>query len=316
MLNIKQMCKTLASHGVTSFVPTLISDHIDSIFTAFDNFSNLHSDNFFQFGAEPVGLHIEGPFINIKKRGSQPAAGIIPIDLGLTKELIAAAKGSLKIWTFAPELELAIPFIELLCENNIVPSMGHSNANEKEVLAAVDAGARRCTHLFNGMSPFHQRNISLTSVALTDDRISVELILDGKHLHPRIVDLTCRAKPSNRIIGVSDAIQGAGLDNDGQYHIGKSGISVKDGLAKTSEGILSGTTLTLETGWHHLITYSNLEDTAAAACFTTNPANDLGLTNYGEITPGKVANISFFDRKTNRARLTICQGKVVYDSTL
>ena len=191
--------------------------------------------------------------------------------------------------------------------------MGHSIANEEQVLKAVEAGAQRCTHLFNGMPELHQRRAALTAVALTDDRITIEMILDGFHLHPRMVDLACRAKPKENLIGVSDSIQAAGL-KDGTYHIGTEEISVKNGISTTPEGVIAGTTLTLEEGWHHLVTYSHLTLSEAAACFTINPARNVGLDKVGELRPGKQADIAFFDTETNRARLTVSRGRVVFDS--
>jgi N-acetylglucosamine-6-phosphate deacetylase len=265
-------------------------------------------------GAEPVGIHMEGPFLNKVKHGSQRDNDILEdIDIGLARELISAAKGTIKICTFAPELPGAIKFIELLLENGIKPSMGHCMAEEKDVLAAVDAGALRCTHIYNGMPPLHHREVALTAVALTDDRITIEIIADGVHINPRMIDLACRTKPKDKIIGVSDAVEAAGL-RDGTYHLGTSELKVEKGLSKTTDGIIAGTTMTLEQGWHHLVTYSHLTNREAARCFTANPANDLSLSDRGELKPGKRADISFFDTGTNKTLLSVSRGKIIYDS--
>ena len=119
--------------------------------------------------------------------------------------------------------------------------------------------------------------------------------------------------PKDKLIGVSDAIQGAGL-GDGEYELGGIKVGVKNGRATTKDGTLAGTTMTLEEGWHHLVTYSHMENTVAASCFTINPANNLGLKHRGELRPSKRADISFFDTKTNRTRLTVCRGRIVFDS--
>ena len=308
---IIDMCRTLAPHGVTSFVPTIVSAPIDNMLRAITTMTTLFEKNF--DGAEPVGLHLEGPFINRGKHGSQRMEDIIDIDLGIARELIAAGKGRIMTFTFAPELEHATELVELLRENNISPSMGHSVANEADVLRAIDAGATRCTHLYNGMPSLHQRNVGLTAVALTDDRVSIEMILDGAHLHPRMVDLACRAKAKDKLIGVSDSIEGAGL-SDGSYHIGGAEVQVRNGFVTTEEGVLAGTTMTLEVGWHHLVTYTHMKQTDAAACFTSNPARSVGLGDRGEISPGKRADISFFCTRSNNARMTIRAGEIIYDS--
>lgn len=310
--DIDMMCKTLASHGVTSFVPTIVSSPIDSMLSSLTALVKALDKE--HTGAEPVGIHMEGPFINKQKHGSQKVEDIFDeIDLGLAQELISAGQEKIKIFTFAPELKGSTNFVELLLENNIVPSMGHSVAYEDDVMKVIEAGAVRCTHIFNGMPPLHQREVTLTTVALTDDRITIEIIADGFHLDPRMVDLACRSKPKNKLIGVSDAIQGAGL-KDGTYHLGSSEITVEDGLSRTLDGTIAGTTMTLEKGWHHLVTYSHLQNLEAATCFTVNPARDIGLADRGVLRPGKRADISFFDTETNKTRLTVSRGRIVYDS--
>jgi N-acetylglucosamine-6-phosphate deacetylase len=264
-------------------------------------------------GAVPVGINIEGPFLNKAKHGSQYEKEIRAIDLGEVGELIAAGQNQIKIMTFAPELDNSVKLIELLLGNNIIPSMGHSLADEQSVLRAVDAGARRCTHLYNGMPPLHHRSAALTAIALTDDRIHIELILDGSHIHPVMVDLACRTKPKDKVIGISDAIQGTGL-HDGLYHVGDSEVHIDKGRVTTLDGTLAGSTMTLERGWRHLIAFTHLKNTEASACLTYNPAKSIGLDNRGEIHPGKIADITFFDSKTNSVRMTVCQGNIVYDS--
>lgn len=307
---IEKMCATLASHGITSFIPTIVSGPVNDMLSAISMLvKELKSRT---NGAEACGLNIEGPFISHKKSGSQKKSDIMKIDLGLAKELIQAAKGNMKIMTFAPELKKSIKLIELLKENGIEPSMGHSVAEEDSVIRAVNAGSHRCTHLYNGMPALHQRHSSLTSVALTDDRITVELILDGYHLNPRMVDLACRTKPKDKLVGMSDSVEGAGL-KDGKYHLGSSVVNVKNGIVRNDDGVLAGTTLTLEEGWHHLITYSHLSQTEAAACFSANPAKSISLDDRGELLPGKRADISFFNTETNQVMLTLVNGKVAYD---
>lgn len=308
---LEAMGEVLASHGVTSFIPTVVAGQPEQMLRAVSALADYETRGV--NGAEPVGIHIEGPFLNREKHGSLKERDIIDIDLGLLREFIAAGRGRVKLMTFAPELDRSDELVEILLESDVVPSMGHSMADEASVLRAVDAGVTRCTHLFNGMPPLHQRDVALTAVALTDDRIAIELILDGSHLHPRMVDLACRAKPKDKLIGVSDAVQGAGL-KDGKYHLGDSEINVKNGRVTTNDGTLAGTTMTLERGWHHLITYSHLKRTEAAACFSTNPAGNLKLNDRGEIRPGKRADIAFFRSDNNSARMTVRAGEVVFDS--
>ncbi len=309
--NPAMMSRTLAMHGVTSFVPTIVSGPrarmLNSIAFLAKEMNHEHE------GAEPVGIHLEGPFINRQKHGSQDEADIRPVDLGEARELIQAGGGAVRTMTFAPELDGAVALIEMLLEHHVVPSMGHSLADEPSVVRAVDAGARRVTHIFNGMPPLHQRAVGLTAVALTDDRVDIEMILDGAHLHPRMVDLVCRTKPIARIIGVSDAIQGAGL-NDGTYHLGQTEINVRNGRSMTHDGVLAGTTLTLERGWRHLMQFTSIALTDAAACLTLNAARSIGLADRGELHPGKRADIAIFEGRNNTPRMVVSRGRIVYDA--
>ncbi|HBM16178.1 MAG TPA: N-acetylglucosamine-6-phosphate deacetylase [Lentisphaeria bacterium] len=307
--DFKLMSKTLVSHGITSFLPTIVSIPRKRMLSTISTLAELVAKEY--LGAAPEGIRVEGPYINKVKRGSQNEEYIRSIDIGELKEIISAGQGKIKIMTFAPELDNSIKLVEILKENGIIPSMGHSMADENAVINAIDAGAHHCTHLYNGMPVLHHRSVGIAGVSLTDDRVTTEIILDGFHIHPRMIDIVCRTKPKDKIIGISDAIQGAGL-SDGVYHLGSTQINVKDGKALTDEGIIAGTTLTLEQGWNHLVKYSQLDITDAAACLTINPAKLLSLNQQGELLPGRNADISFFSKEINKAVMTVRKGKIVY----
>ena len=301
--DINILCRHLATHGITTFLPTRMSYSGDKMIGLTAKLAELVEDSY--EGADPCAINLEGPFINVRKCGSQNPEAICSIDMGYARELIAAGNGRIKLLTFAPELKDADKLIELLLENGVIPSMGHSIANPEEVLRAIDAGARRCTHLYNGLPPLHQRISSITDVVLTHNDIAVELIVDGAHIDPRMVDITARVKPNDKIIGISNAIE---FENtDGSRYFKK-----EDGLVYTRSGVIAGTTMTLETGWAHLKNYSNMPGNLAAACFTSNPAQDLGLITRGEIRPGKRADITFFDLETNNVCMTVSNGSIVY----
>ena len=301
--DINILCRHLATHGITTFLPTLMSYPRDKMIALTAKLAELVEDSY--EGADPCAINLEGPFINVRKCGSQNPEAICSIDMGYARELIAAGNGRIKLLTFAPELKDADKLIELLLENGVIPSMGHSIANPEEVLRAIDAGARRCTHLYNGLPPLHHRISSITDVVLTHNDIAVELIVDGAHIDPRMVDITARVKPNDKIIGISNAIE---FENtDGSRYFKK-----EDGLVYTRSGVIAGTTMTLETGWAHLKNYSNMPGNLAAACFTSNPAQDLGLITRGEIRPGKRADITFFDLETNNVCMTVSNGSIVY----
>ena len=300
--DLNKMSMFLARHGVTSFFPTLVSDEKNRMIQNVAALAKLIEEDY--DGADPLAINLEGPFINTEKAGSQNKDFVSGIDLGFARELVEAGNGRIKIMTFAPELEGADKLIELLLENGVIPSMGHSMADDEATLRAIEAGARRCTHLFNGMPQLQQRKCDLPLIALTNDQVSVELIVDGGHLHPKMVDLASRVKPRDMIIGVSNAIDVSPQSCD---------VDVEGGIVRR-DGLIAGSTTTLEKGWAHLINYANLPVTLAAACFTSNPARDLGLITRGELRPNKKADITFFDCQTNTVRMTVVQGKIVYHS--
>ena len=300
---LENLSTYLASRGVTTFLPTLVSMPRKEMVRATAALAEKLQAP--MPGAVPCGIHLEGPFINPLKAGSQRREACCPmVDFGFLDELLDAGGGRIKLMTFAPELNHAEKLIEKLLDNGIIPSMGHSVANAEETLRAIDGGARRCSHLYNSLPPLHHRRSSITDVLLTHDEVSVEIILDGAHIDPRIVDITARVKPTDKVIGVSNSIEFTPGQANGYYE--------KDGKIFTAEGILAGTAHSLDESWMHLRTYSHLPVNRAAACFTCNPAKDLGLITRGELSPGKRADITFFDSKTNQVALTISHGAVVY----
>lgn len=299
---LEQLSLYLASKGVTTFLPTLVSMPRKQMTATVKRLAAMMQTPL--PGAVPCGLHLEGPFINPLKAGSQSKAACSTVDLNFLDELLEAGGGKIKLLTFAPELENSEKLVEILLDNGVIPSMGHSIANADETLRAIDAGAARCTHLFNGLPPLHHRRSSITDVLLTQDDVSVEIILDGAHVDPRLVDITTRVKPANKVIGVSNSIQFTPGQSNGYYE--------KDGKIFTRDGILAGTAHSLDIGWNHLRSYSRMPATRAAACFTSNPALDLGLITRGELSPGKRADITFFDSSSNQVAMTISNGSVIY----
>ena len=303
------MCSILGSRGVTGFFPTVVADKREKMLANLEYLASEMQKP--QNGAEAIGINIEGPFLNPEKCGAQPAEYLSKIDLGFARELLSAGKGLVKLMTFAPELEDAGKLIELLCENRVMPSMGHSCADEFSTIRAVDAGARYCTHLFNGMSALHQRDIGLIGIALTDRRVTVELIIDGVHIHPRIVDLVCRCKRVNRLIGISDCTMASGMPN-GTYTIGPAEIVVRDGFSQTSAGVLAGSSAMLDTGWHSLMSCGHLSENDAAQTVTGNPARVFGFEDRGLLLPTRRADLAVFEMETNRVLMTVRGGEIIY----
>lgn len=307
--DLAAMSRILGERGVTGFFPTVVADS-----------KELMLENIRQLvkamreplpGADALAINIEGPFLNPKRAGSQPLEVLCAIDPVFAKELIDAGEGMVRIMTFAPELRDADKLIQLLTENNVIASMGHSLANESQTRRAIDAGATHCTHLFNGMEPLHQRQVGLAGIALTDDRVTVELIIDGRHVHSRMVDLACRCKPGTRLIGISDCTMASGMP-DGDYRIGPSEIRVIGGFSQNADGKLAGTTTMLDSGWHSLMSCGHLSETRAAEAVTSTPARHFGFEDRGILLPGKRADLAVFELGSNRPLLTVRRGEHIY----
>ena len=307
--DLAAMSSILGERGVTSFFPTVVADSKEQMLKNLEELSNAMRAPL--PGAEAIAINVEGPFLNTKRAGSQPLEVLCGIDTGFARELIAAGNGLVKIMTFAPELKESDKLIALLREENVIASMGHSLANETQTLRAIDAGATHCTHLFNGMEPLHQRQVGLAGIALTDDRVTVELIIDGRHVHSRMVDLACRCKPDNRLIGISDCTMASGMP-DGDYRIGPSEIRVIGGFSQNAEGKLAGTTTMLDTGWQSLMSCGHLSETRAAEAVTNNPARHFGFDDRGILLPGKRADLAVFELGTNRPLMTVRRGEFIY----
>ena len=307
--DLAAMSRILAERGVTGFFPTVVADNREQMISNLAELAGAMSSPL--PGADAIAINIEGPFINPKRAGSQPHEVLSEIDTGFARELIAAGNGLVKIMTFAPELSGSDKLIALLKENNVIASMGHSLADGKHTLRAIEAGANHCTHLFNGMEPLHQRQVGLAGIALTDDRVTVELIIDGRHVHPRMVDLACRCKPGNSLIGISDCTMASGMP-DGDYRIGPSEIRVIGGFSQNAEGRLAGTTTMLDTGWHSLMSSGHLSETRAAEAVTSTPAQHFGFEDRGILLPGRRADLAVFELESNRPLMTVRRGEVIY----
>ena len=306
---LEAMSRILGCKGAAGFFPTVVADAPD---TMIGNLRTLVAEMKKPLpGADAIGINIEGPFLNPGKAGAQPPKYLREIDLKFAADLIDAGEGLVRIMTFAPELPGADKLIALLRERGVIASMGHSLAGEEETLRAIDAGANHCTHLFNGMNPLHQRQVGLPGIVLTDDRVTVELIIDGRHVHSRMVDLACRCKTLRQIIGISDGNMASGMP-DGSYHIGPSEIIVENGFSQNSAGNLAGTTTMLDSGWHSLMSCGHLSETKAALAVTRNPAEHFGFTDRGELLPGKRADLAVFEQGTNLPLMTVRRGEIIY----
>ncbi len=240
-----------------------------------------------------LGSHLEGPFLSPRRSGAQNPAHMIAPDPAVLDRFVAAAGGTLRMVTLAPELDGAVALIAPLRGQGVIVAMGHSDAGYEEGAAAIRAGANHATHLFNAMPPLHHRAPGLAGAALEAD-IPCEVINDGRHVHPAVVGLVARLISCPVL--VTDAIDASGV-GDGTFSLGGQEVQVRDGEARLAQtGSLAGSTLTMDEALRRAVRDSGLSVAQASAAASANPARVLGLhASAGSIAPGRRADLVVLD---------------------
>lgn len=285
---LSKISHALAREGVTGFLATTLSAEQETLEYVLKMIVDTAPK---VTGAALLGIHLEGPFIAPEKVGAHDFRMIEKPEPYLIKKWQSIAQGSIKIITLAPELPEALELIHTANKLNILVSMGHTNATLTEALAAIEAGVSQVTHLFNAMRGLHHREPGVIAAALLADKISVELIMDGLHLHPAIAELVLRMKGRERILLVTDAIR-AKCMRDGEYQLGNRLVKVKFGKATLSDGKLAGSTLTMPRAIANMKRHSKCSLIDAILMATENPATVLGMINRkGSIEKEKDADL-------------------------
>jgi N-acetylglucosamine-6-phosphate deacetylase len=235
-------------------------------------------------------------------------------DIHLIRQWQKIAKDKIKLVTVAPELPGAIPFIQALRAMGIVVSAGHTDATYEQTCAAIAAGCSHATHLFNAMRGLHQREPGAVGALLLSDCVTAELIVDGEHLHPAIVDLCLRVKGANRLMLVSDAMRAKCL-GDGEYELGGQSVSVRDQKATLADGTLAGSVLQLPAAIKNIIAYTGCSLAEAVSMASYQPACLLNIDRRkGSVEIGKDADVVVLNEKLEVA-LTLRGGNPVYPYT-
>jgi N-acetylglucosamine-6-phosphate deacetylase len=269
-----------------------------------------------------VGLHIEGPFLNARRKGALPAESFRTPSRDDLDRLLDAGGGAIRMMTVAPELPGALQLIERMVDRGVVASLGHSDATFEQATDGIHAGATKATHTFNAMRPFSHRDPGIIGAVLANPKIVAELIADGHHVHPGALAAAIRACGPNRVALVTDNVPQAGLP-DGVYRSGTYGdppMILRDGVARLADadGIPTAT-ISGSVGpiGAHLRVIRALPDQGiteddAFAMAATTPARVLGLTDRGRLATGLRADISAWDVATGMCVATIIGGDVVW----
>jgi N-acetylglucosamine-6-phosphate deacetylase len=261
--------------GVTAWLPTIVTAPEGTIDGARTALNAGPSDGW--TGAVPVGLHLEGPFLSPAKRGAHTESL-------LQTPTVAAVEGwsrdaGVAVVTLAPDLPGAEDVLRALVARGVVVSLGHTPVTAAGATAAVDAGARWVTHLFNAMAPLHHREPGLAGVALTDDRLRVGLIADGVHVHPTVVALAQRAL-GPRLTLVTDAVAAMGRAD-----------APEPGGVRLTDGTLAGSDLPMDQAVRNLVAFSGCDAATALHAATAAPAGVLGDADRGHLGPGARADL-------------------------
>lgn len=242
-----------------------------------------------------LGSHLEGPFLARERRGAHNPEFLRDPDPATVDELLDAAAGTLRQVTLAPELPGALDAISRLTGSGVVAAVGHTEADLAQTRAAFDAGARILTHAFNGMSGIHHREPGPVIAAIDDPRVTLELVLDGHHVHPDVAELLFRGAPG-RVALITDSMAAAAAA-DGDYRLGSLNVTVRDGLAVLSgTSTIAGSTLTQDAALRNAVTLSGLSRVEAVAALTAVPARALDLgSRFGLLESGYAADVVVLD---------------------
>ncbi|MFJ8926244.1 N-acetylglucosamine-6-phosphate deacetylase [Streptomyces sp. NPDC102364] len=282
--------RTHQQHGTTTIVASFVTGDMDFLVQRAGLLSELAEHG------EIAGIHFEGPFISPCRKGAHDETLLRDPDPAEVRKLIDAARGQAKMVTLATELPGGIDSVRLLAEHGVIAAIGHTDATYEQTVEAIDAGATVATHLFNAMPPLGHRDPGPIAALLEDDRITVELINDGTHLHPAALELAFHHKGAEKVAFITDAMDAAGF-GDGRYMLGPLEVEVKDSVARLVEGgSIAGSTLTLDRAFKRAVTIDKLPVEDVVRAISANPAQLLGMYDtVGSLEPGKDADLVVLD---------------------
>lgn len=304
---IWRVAEALPRYGVTAFLPTIITSPPEKVALG-QQVVTQHRPAGFR-GAEPLGLHVEGPFLNPQKKGAHNPAYLRLPDLAAVAGW--SPETGVRLVSLAPELPGALDVIRALAGRGVLVSAAHSMATYDQARAGFDAGIRYGTHLFNAMPALGHRDPGLPGALLADDRVTVGMIVDGIHVHPAMVALAWRVLGPGRLNLVTDAMAALGMA-PGVHRLGDFEVTVDESSARLADGTLAGSILALDQALRNLIAFTGCALRDALATVTTTPARALGLAHErGRIAPGYVADLVLLTSDL-RVRAAMVAGEVAY----
>ncbi|MCT7351575.1 N-acetylglucosamine-6-phosphate deacetylase [Streptomyces sp. 15-116A] len=277
-------------HGTTTVVASAVTGDLDFLARHAGMLAELAQQG------DIAGIHFEGPFISPCRKGAHDEELLRDPDPAEVRKLIDAAHGHARMMTLATELPGGLDSVRLLVEHGVIAAVGHTDATYEQTVAAIDAGATVATHLFNAMPVLGHRAPGPIAALLEDERVTVELINDGTHLHPAALQLAFHHAGPRRVAFITDAMDAAGF-GDGRYMLGPMEVEVAEGVARLVEGgSIAGSTLTLDRAFQRAVTVDGLPVEDVVQAISATPARLLGLDDrIGSLEPGKDADLVLLD---------------------
>jgi N-acetylglucosamine-6-phosphate deacetylase len=277
---------THRAHGTTTMLASTVTGDLADLARQAAVLSELVEQD------ELAGIHFEGPFISPARCGAHKPSLLRDPDPADVRKLVDAARGTARMVTVAPELPGGLDSVRLLAEQGIIAAVGHTDASFETTLRAVEAGATVATHLFNAMPPLLHREPGPVAALLSDERVTIELINDGVHLHRGTLDVAFGRAGADRVVFITDAMDAAG-SGDGRYMLGPLEVEVTDGVARVAGGgPIAGSTLTLDAAFRRAVTVDRIPVEEAVRALSANPARLLGrYDRIGSLEPGKDADL-------------------------
>ncbi len=303
---IRLMAEGIIKNGVTAWCPTTMTVSKAEIEAAFDCVRTLKGSSQY-YGARILGVNSEGPFINSKKKGAQAEEHILRPDAAFIK----ANADIIKLFTVAPEVDGAAECIaEVSADTDVLISMGHTDATYEQAVRGIDDGVRHTTHLFNAMTALSHRSPGVVGAALSDSRVSTELIADTFHVNKGLFNMVSKLK-GDKLCLITDCIRAGGM-SDGDYTLGGQPVHKEGIQCLMPDGTIAGSVLNLNDAVFNLYDNSELEIYEAVACASLNPAKALGEDGeIGSLEEGKRADIIIADEKF-AVSMTILGGEIRY----
>ena len=304
---VRKMAYGVAKNGVTSFLPTTMTVSYPELEAAFDVVRSLKAESASWKGAEILGVHAEGPFINPTKKGAQKESDIKKPDA----KFVLDNADVIRTITIAPEMDEDHACIkEIVRNSDIAVTMGHTAAKFEQAISAINDGVSRATHLFNAMTPLAHRDPGVVGAALATD-IYTELICDTFHIHPGVFQIIANIK-KDKLVLITDSVRACGMP-DGEYSLGGQPVFLKGIECRLADGTIAGSVLKLNVAVRNVLANTTLSIPEAVAAASYNPARAIGETRIGALRTGYAADIVIADDMIN-VKKTIKKGEIIYEA--